>query len=259
MVLLNSYTTGLSASVMKYILDDIIVKEDTPSHYYIMRALLSLIKDQDAFNSLFKVIIYKNNEPLDKKYYTIDEKFNFTIKECNLSVPYYIDIWINKNLYDNYLSNIISELSRVGIIISNNEVYSHFSKYNWSIYDPFYSPNFKERAYYYLTQTYDGEESEGNTIKTFIPIKTVDFLAAPKNENFYVVSVDGVMIAVENEVIETRDDLDYYIKDPDGEYIKIDRNKVLVPDPEYKFYIFDRNTRKYKLCSGIMKFEDCVQ
>ena len=27
MVLLNSYTTGLSASVMKYILDDIIVKE----------------------------------------------------------------------------------------------------------------------------------------------------------------------------------------------------------------------------------------
>ena len=29
MVLLNSYTTGLSASVMKYILDDIIVKENT--------------------------------------------------------------------------------------------------------------------------------------------------------------------------------------------------------------------------------------
>ena len=72
------------------ILDDIITKEDTPSHYAVMKAILSTIKTQEEFDKLFKVVVYKGDLPLDGRECTIDKNFNFHIINHFIIINIYI-------------------------------------------------------------------------------------------------------------------------------------------------------------------------
>lgn len=245
------------------ILDDVIDENDTPSHYYITKALLHEIKSKGEFDALFKVIIYKNNEPLDKYYYDIDKDFNFTIRECDLSVPYYIDIFINKAFYSMKLDIITDKLKSIGIIIDENEVNSHLRENNispwWDEQDDrvynadYHTDNMKHRAYWYNTDEYVGVTSENNT-KIFIPIKPQDFEIADDKYDYYIKMPNDSYLPVKNEVVEKRLDLDYYVEDNSGEMIKIDRKNIMIPDPNYKYFIFDRSDNMYKQLKKINKF-----
>jgi hypothetical protein len=237
------------------ILDDVIVEEDTPSHYYIMKALLSKINTKEEFNKLFKVIIYKNNTPLDKKFYSIDEKFNFIIKDCDLSIPYYIDIFVNREAYAHYMEIIDYELRSIGIEIDRYESNSHF-RCNGYYYHPKY---IDQRGYYYSTKLHEGsvpEENERNVI--FIPIKYKDFLKADPSYDYFVLSVDQRFIPVKDEVLEKRPDLDFYIMSSDI-FLKIDRERVLIPDDRFTYYIFDKSSRTYKVVKDLTEFDKTQQ
>lgn len=106
----------MASKIEKFnILDDVISLSECPSHYYIMKALLTTIKDQDDFNRVFKTVIYKKDDPINEKMFTIDEKFNFTIRNCDLSVPYYIDVFISRGEYTNRINQIRTILENNGI------------------------------------------------------------------------------------------------------------------------------------------------
>lgn len=226
------------------ILDDVIVEDDSPSQYYILKAILHEISNIEDFNKTFKVVIYKNNDILDPRNYSIDQNFNFIIKNCDLSIPYYIDIFINKSMYEYYMEIIIGKLKSIGIEIPDNES---------GLYDPEYQ---KSRAYWYTTKKYLGSSSESDENKIFIPIKQKDFLKADDTLDYFTKSVEGKFIGVKNEVVEKRSDLPFYIQDNSGDYILIDRNKILIPDHEYKYYLYDRSSNKYKECKRLKKFNN---
>lgn len=78
------------------LLDDIIDK-NRPQHYKIVEYMLNKIKTKKEFDETFKVVIFKDKSQLFDDEFSVDEKFNFTIENCDLTVPYYIDIYINKN------------------------------------------------------------------------------------------------------------------------------------------------------------------
>lgn len=252
----------MMASTNEYfnVLDDVIMEEDTPSHYYIMKMLLMQIDNIDKFNQLFKVVIYKNNEPLDKYYYDIDEHFNFTIRNCDLSIPYYIDIWVNRSMYEMYMDKVVYELNAIGIHIDNKEVNAHFRKYDrhgcmYKVRHGYHPDYIGERSYFYNTKMYKGLVND--QYKTFIPIKTKHFLAADPKYDYYTISVKGNYIPVENEVVEKRDDLDYYITDPTTEeFLKIDRNKILIPDQKYTYFLYNQETRAYDSIDVSQGFDD---
>lgn len=222
------------------ILDDVIVEEDTPSHYYIMKALLTFMKTNEDFRSTFKVCIYKGDEPLDPVDYTIDKDFNFTIRNCDLSKPYYIDVFINRGRYENYMEFITGRLQSIGIIIDGNESNTHVAR---------------GRGWFYLTKQYKSIDTETNANVIFIPIKTRDFEKADPQFDYYTLNIENEYIPIKNEVIEARPDLPYFMKTPDGTYVKIDRNKIMIPDPEYNYYIFDKNSHSYKECKKIKSFD----
>ena len=52
----------------------------------------------------------------------------------------------------------------------------------------------------------------------FVPIKKLDFLIPDKDYDYYIYN-DSIneFIAVKNEVVKSRPDLDYYIKDPSSD------------------------------------------
>jgi hypothetical protein len=137
---------------------------------------------------------------------------------------------------------IIGKLKSIGIEIPDNES---------GLYDPEYQ---KSRAYWYTTKKYLGSSSESDENKIFIPIKQKDFLKADDTLDYFTKSVEGKFIGIKNEVVEKRSDLPFYIQDNSGDYILIDRNKILVPDHEYKYYLCDRSSNKYKECKRLKKF-----
>jgi len=235
------------------LIDDVIVEEDTPTHYYVAKALIDVANKYDNFDRLFKVEIYKNNEPLDKSEYTIDHNFNFHIENCDLNVPYYIDIWVNRQLYEECTSYMRKKIDELGIILNWDEPNRHYlteqpiTKYN--------------RGKYYLLKSFVANSKNGKVTerKVFIPIKKSDFLIADANFDYYI-AANGEYIPVENEVVEKRSDLDFYIKDPSsGNMLQIDRSKILIPDQSFDYYTYDRNTDLYKKIKKLNKFEDLQQ
>lgn len=229
------------------ILDDIIVENDTPSHYYITKALLYEIKNKKEFDRLFKVVIYKNNEPLDSSHYDIDEKFNFTVRDCDLSIPYYIDVFVKREYYKTLMGIIEKKLKHIGIEIDECEVNSHIHKDNWC----------RNRAYWYNTNKYIGESDNGS--KIFIPIKPQDFEIPDDKYDYYIKLQDESYLPVKNEVVEKRPDLDYYIEDNSGTMVKIDRANIMKPDNEYAYFVFDRLDNKYKELKSLEKFDITTQ
>lgn len=228
------------------LIDDVIVEEDTPTHYYVAKALIDVANKYNNFDRLFKVEIYKNNEPLDKSEYKIDHNFNFHIENCDLNVPYYIDIWVNRQLYEECTSYMRKKIDELGIILNWDEPNRHISA-----------------GKHYLLKPFQARSKDGKVIKNqvFIPIKKQDFLIIDPQFDYFIYNPNiDEYIPVTNEVVRERDDLDYYIIDPSNKgYLQIDRNKVLIPDLSYEYYIYDRNTDLYKRVKKLTKFEDLQQ
>ena len=76
---------------------------------------MSTVKTQKEFDDLFKVVIYKDDIPLDKHEYSIDKNFNFHIINCDLTIPYYIDVFVNRYLYANKIDKMKDFLKKLGI------------------------------------------------------------------------------------------------------------------------------------------------
>ena len=135
---------------------------------------------------------------------------------------------------------VTERLQSVGIIIDGNESNTHVSR---------------GRGWFYLTKQYKSVDTETNANVIFIPIKTRDFEKADPQFDYYTLNIENEYIPIKNEVIEARPDLPYFMKTPDGTYVKIDRNKIMIPDPEYNYYIFDKNSHSYKECKKIKSFD----
>lgn len=242
---------------------EVITEKDTPSHYYIINALMTFIHTKEEFNNLFQIIIYKNNDPVR---FTVDEKFNITIENCDLNVPYYIDVFVSKAMYKNYMERVQDILYRNGIIIDPFESNHHRNGYLISDnpthkhgVDPEYVDKIhsNNRGYFYLTRNEEGYD-KNRSPEMFVPIKPQHFTQASEEWVYYIVSTDGIMIPVENKIVEQRDDLQYYILD-DGEYVKIRRESVLIPVKGYTYYIFDKYTRQYTVCENLEQFDPKTQ
>jgi hypothetical protein len=284
----TEYEIMMTSSVENFnILDDVIDVEDTPSSYYIMAALLDQVNTIEDFNNLFTVHIYKENRAISRNLYDIDKKFNITIRECDTMVPYYIDIFVNIALYQKYFEKIIKILYECGLLLDKDglftigrlrnitqaELYEWITKYmirskytggyssvngqlvpksKHFIYvnDEYYWKYAHRRGWHYLTKNLENN--------TFVPIKTEDFCIASPEYQYYTLSVKREFIPVTDEVVEVRDDLQFYVK-YGNEFYTIDRNEVLIPDPKYEFYIFDREKMKFALCVNIEKFEKGTQ
>lgn len=254
------------------ILDEVIDPNDTPSTYYIISALLDTIKSKEEFDELFDVDIYKGNDPIPYKDYDIDEKFNITVRNCDLMVPYYIDIFVNKYKYEQKLEYILNILYKNGIILdksgrtladylkmSKGDLYKLLFQYlqhtknnidgnTWflTVGDEAFWKFVHRRGWHYLVKSLEND--------TFVPIKIDDFCKASSEYQYYTKSVEGDYIPVQEEVVEIRDDLQYYFKDK-NEYFKIDRNEIMIADPEYNYYIYNRDKKKFMLCVNLVKFD----
>ena len=255
------------------ILDDVIDREDTPTTYCVMHALLDFIETKEQFNELFKVHIYKNNDAISEDTYSIDEKFNITIHDCDLMVPYYIDIYVNIYKYQTLLDRIIKYLYDSGLLVdkngnllfvlnpNSNELYKMISQYMMhtkhnSIYgddtlyllvgSPYFWKYINRRGWHYITKNLENN--------TFVPIKTTDFATASPEYDYYTLSVKNEYIPVTEEVVEIRDDLQFYFKDG-NEYFAINREEVLIPDPKYNYYVYNNEEHKFALCVNLKKFE----
>ena len=226
------------------ILDDVIVEEDSPSHYYICKALMTFINDQDDFDNFFKVVIYKGDEILDESEYSVDKDFNFTIKNCDLVKPYYIDVFVRRGRYENAMEFITKRLESIGIYIDNKETNTH---------------NAKDRGWFYLPKQYSAKDEETGVKQTFVPIKQRDFLRADPQYDYFTLNIEDEMIPIKNEVIERRPDLPFYMQTPDGQYVHIDREKIMIPDADYNYYTYNNDDHVYVECVKIAKFEPETQ
>jgi len=263
-------------------LDDIVDVDDTPTHYFILKALLELSKEYDSFDDLFKVIIYKNNDPLDRLYYSIDKNFHVIVKNCDLTIPYYIDIWINRQLYSQYKKIMMSRLESAGLDLNWDEPNKHFSRGLFLLQDGYhlirhnihYDPLELKSVIEKLSCTEPGSSNmqfqipslctgkDNNDIQTrFVPIKKPDFLIPDKDYDYYIFN-DKIneFVAVKNEVVKSRPDLDYYIKDPSSnEMLKVDYKNIMVPSPDFNYYIHDLQSDKYIYLKNLTEFETIQQ
>lgn len=239
------------------ILDDIILLEDTPSHYHIMKALLATIEDMRDFDNLFRVIIYKGDDYLRDHEYSIDHKFNIRIPACDLTTPYYIDVFVHRDKYYDLFEDIVRKLYSIGIQITTHELNWH-NKHNneresYYIYgDPAYWEYVGRRGEHYLVKS---SRQEGkDRMETFVPIKPEDFsIADPQYTYYSKVEGSNTFVELDPVVLQRPVTFTVYINGPDG-YTPIDPKKILLPDPEYKYYKFNKTSKKYVLVSNLKKF-----
>ena len=263
-------------------LDDIIDADDTPTHYFILKALLELSKEYDTFDQLFKVVIYKNNDPLDSSYYTVDKNFHVVVRNCDLTVPYYIDIWINRKLYKQYNKEMVIRLESAGLDLNWDEPNKHFSRGLFSYPDGYhlirqsihYTPaelkNILEKLsnksseisnmQFQIPLLSPGVDNKNNPTR-FVPIKKIDFLIPDKDYDYYIFNEKlKEFVAVKNEVVKSRPDLDYYIKDPSSNnMLKIDYKNIMVPSPDFNYYIFDKQSNEYIYIKNLAEFDTLQQ
>lgn len=231
----------MSAKVEDFnVLDDIIVKEDTPSHYNVMKALLSTIKSQEDFDNLFNVIIYKNDTPLDRRYYSVDKHFNFHIIDCDLTVPYYIEIFVNKTIYSNKIEKMEKFLKKLGV---------DFRESNTKLYENGYGT-----INAVMGQSYD--EATG-VVKEFVRAMPDNFLVVDSDYEYYAKieeKGESKYYKVTDKQILTNRDMDLYVNIND-EFVPVDIKKILIPNPKLTFYNYDRNSDTYIECKNLEEFD----
>ena len=231
----------MSAKVEDFnILDDVIVEEDTPSHYAVMKALLSTIDTQEDFDLLFNVVIYKGDTPIDRREYSIDKRFNFHIVNCDLTVPYYIDVFVNKAVYASKIEKMMGFLKKIGVDLTE--------------------PNYKFYGNGFGTinaimgQRYDEATGE---IKEFVRAMPDNFLVVDNDFEYYTKITEkgeDKYYKVSQEQIFNNRDMNLYVY-LNGEYISVDIDKIPIPNPKIEFYTYDRSSDTYIQCKNLEKFD----
>ena len=220
------------------IIDDIIEKDESPSHYALIKALMSYVKTDSDFKSLFKVVIYKNNDVLDSSNYTIDKNFQFIVKNCDLSVPYYIDVFVNSSEYSSILNDIKSKLDDIGI--------------DWK--EPNEHTSYKGQTMFNIISNTSNIESVDND---YMIIKPILYLV-PNTDYTYYIYINDSYKELSN-LIEFKDNLAYYILDEtSGKYTEIDTDSYLIPNKKYTYYTRTEDTSNnitYTKCSNLTAFD----
>ena len=231
------------------IIDDVITQEETPSHYAVMKAILSTVNTQEEFDNLFKVVIYKDDTPLDKHEYSIDKKFNFHIINCDLTVPYYIDVFVNKCIYANKIDNMKDFLKKLGI---NTDEPNYKPPLNDLMVN--YNQNGIGTINMIMGTSYD---SDNEDVKEFIRAMPDNFLTIDTEFEYYTriyENGESKYYKVSPKQILTNRNMELFIF-INGEYVLIDIDNILIPDPKIDFYIYDRNSDKYIKCKDLKKFD----
>lgn len=193
------------------IIDEIITEKQFPAHYYILKALLSLIKTQKEFDELFKVCIYKDKFLIND--YEIDWKFNIKVHKCDLSIPYYIDIFLNKEVYKIYLEKIKDMLDKYEIDWNESNIHTNRG----------YVTNL-------LTGIYRGRVIKShNDIQLDPNYIGRDISYQITTENIFKGSVWNVSEFGDGENI----------------YIPIKPELYLICDPDYKYYLKETEHHRY--------------
>lgn len=221
------------------IMDDIIVESDTPSHYSVMKALLSTIKTQEEFDALFNIVIYKGDTPLDRREYTIDKNFNFYMTNCDLNTPYYIDIFVNRNIYSNKIEKMETFLKKLGV---------DFTEPNTKYENGIGTIN--------AIMGHDYDERSG-VVKEFIRAMPDNFLVVDTDFVYYTKVTENKDVKyykVTPEQILKNKEMNLYVNITDG-FVPVDIDNILIPDPKVKFYIYDRGTDRYIECKNLNKFD----
>ena len=217
------------------LLDDIIDKSKFNTHYVVVKSLLDRIKTQDDFDKLFKVVIYKRDEAVVN--FSVDEKFHFIIDDCDLKVPYYIDIFINQDVYSNYVDDMKKDLENYFGLDWNEPNTNVNGGTKWDI----------------LLSPQIGKPSQ------FVPIKPSQFIKPDLSFHYYI-NVKGEYLC-HNDDIEAngfREHIDYYIRDEAGIGILIDTSQFMIPDNKYTFYV-DNHDGTYSEVKNITKFDATLE
>ena len=273
------------------ILDDIIDISESPSHYYIMKALLSMVTTQEEFNKLFKVVIYKNDEPIDNNLFEIDKEFNFKVYQCNLTVPYYIDVFINASIFKSNINAIRTKLENNGINWWNyfdkamknekdisfsyftNIIKTDFKSYflgqsgkinnssnvNYRyVINPYESNTHVDRGYRGIGYIPHYKVQKGTDIE-FVPIKYINFIVPDTQFEYYILNSDNKYIKLSNdEIASIVDKLSVFIK-VGNQYVECDYDKIMIADTKYKYYIYDKATDTFILQTNLTYFDKIQQ
>lgn len=247
------------------LLDEILIKKQFPAHYHVMKALLSMIKSQEDFNKLFKVCIYKDRYLIED--YEIDKNFHFKIHNCDLSVPYYIDIFLRKDEYQKYLDKMENYLDKHEINwnevnyntnrgYNNNMLYGSFKgkiikNHNEIQFDPnyigrdiskMYTSSNPDRGSTWNIRYNDGEQGTA-TNNVFSPIKTQLYLVPDPSYEYYIKeyetgTYDSPLLVKDGYLTKFDEKIDkYYYYNNFNELIE---NKAKEPNrkKEYYHYIY---------------------
>ena len=136
-------------------------------------------------------------------------------------------------------------VSRYMMHTRHNSIYGDDTLY-LLVGSPYFWKYIHRRGWHYITKNLENN--------TFVPIKTTDFATASPEYDYYTLSVKNEYIPVTEEVVEIRDDLQFYFKDG-NEYFAINREEVLIPDPKYNYYVYNNEEHKFALCVNLKKFE----
>lgn len=196
------------------LLDEILVEKQFPAHYHVLKALLSLIQTKEQFNELFKVCIYKNKFLIDD--YEIDEKFHIKVHNCDLSVPYYIDIFLNKNVYYNYIEKMKNVLSEYEINWSESNVNTNRGYNNNLLSGTYRGQIIKSHNDIQLDPNYIGRD-----------ISQIYNSTNPNRGSNWNINFEGSDIK-------------------ENAYMPIKDNLYLVPDPSYKYYLKETQSFNYE-------------
>lgn len=225
-------------------IDEILQEDEFPVHYRIAKTILQFIKNKEQFDRIFKIVLYKNRKRVPTNTYTVDEHFHFDIPNCDLMVPYYIDVFINLDEYPIYVEKMKQILKWDFDIDWDEPAISEIRKSHWNI----------------VLGTAEDMMNE-TELSRLIKIDAKDFYIANPNYHYYIYTESQGWIDVTEEVLKYgfKKNLEYYIKDvvnSKEEFLPIDVAEFLIPNPNYTYYIKVENEklREYrKKLSEIMK------
>ena len=248
------------------LLDEILTEKQFPAHYHVLKALLSLIKTQEEFDELFEVVIYKDRYPITD--YEIDKSFHIKVHNCDLQVPYYIDVFLNKNKYNLYLEKMKDYLNKYEINwdesnINTNRGYNNdilWGKYKGQIiYDhntvqlspdyigrdinKIYSSISNNKGSNWNINFENGEALDKNT-NAFLPIKTNLYLVPDPSFDYYFLEItkkryETPELIKDGTMTNFLRDREYYFYNDDGDLEKVDKELNPNPDPSIIYYHYE--------------------
>lgn len=244
------------------LLDEILIEKQFPAHYHVLKALLSMISTQKEFDELFKVVIYKDRYPIDE--YEIDSKFHIKIHNCDLQVPYYIEIFINKNLYNNYIERMKDYLDKYEIDWNEGNINTNRG-YNNNIFTGCYRGQIiKDHNEIQLSKDYIGRDiSKMYTTTTvsnpgsywdmngnsFVPIKNQLYLIPDPSFDYYfleyyTVKYDNPLLIKDGKLDKFESGIEYLYKNRVDKLVKADYD-IPINTVEYYHYVYTYNKARY--------------